>query len=161
MKVVAIHGDGGSARIMRRDMGDPSWVDRYLDWNGQVDAALKLAWGGDIVLVGYSRGGAHIAGLAEHLPNIRAAVIYESPDPGMESVPGNFPALLIWNRRGRGSTYQGSMSDAAWIHSRHPVSRMIGKGRHTKFVFGWPPIGHGWDKSLNPEIESWIERNAR
>lgn len=135
-------------------MGDPRWVDWYWDYGRDDLSTIRDSQSG-VILVGYSRGGQIIGELSARLDNVVAAIIYESPPP--RNVGGNFPVLLIWNRRSRkAKSKQAALTERQWRLGGRRVDRLSGKGRHLKWVRGVPPVGHGWDVTLNPIIEEWI-----
>ena len=65
------------------------------------------------------------------------------------------PSSSRWRRK----RFYDEMEDSKqkWSFDRE-VIEVIGMGRHTKFVWGWPPIGHGWDQELNVLIRNWVSR---
>jgi pimeloyl-ACP methyl ester carboxylesterase len=164
-KVVALHGQFASPKILRRDMGDPSWVDIYLptpydDLSREllIDS-LDLEIDEPMVLVGYSIGGSVIANLSHYFyREIAGVVLYESPMFDSLSVAGDFPVLWIRNNYQSTLRREAEFLDTFTLWSlQHPVTKLIGTGRHMKFTWGWPPIGHAWDQTLNPFIETWIK----
>ena len=97
--VFAIPGGYLSGRDLCRDMGNPDWVDYYLDRDHPCELATRIESiaEGPIVLIGYSIGGSLIGHLSLLLGNIVGAVVYESPLIGVDHVGGNFPVLWIEN----------------------------------------------------------------
>jgi len=154
--VFALHGGGLSAAAMRRDMGDPPWVDCYVEGDDMSEVLASV--GIDIVLIGYSLGGSRIGELSQLLPSdIVGAVLYESPLLGLQSTGGNFPVLWIRNQYRSTEKREREFSRAERIwSSTHPIQRELGEGRHVRWRFGWPPFGHAWDRSLNPVIADFI-----
>lgn len=169
--VVALHGDGGSGDTLRRDIGDPNWIDLYPDWkspswslekNIKVLSDQLIDLKTNLVLIGYSSGGSVIARLTEKAEVRRAilcAVVYESPVLSGNAPPGNFPVLMIWNKKGRLSRaiYSSAAIESmeCWCEN-HPVRLLIGQGRHAKLL----PPQHMWDQQLNSKIESWIKEKV-
>jgi hypothetical protein len=168
--VVALHGDGGSGELLRRDMGNPSWVDLYPDWKRNSIDHLRHV--DRLIVIGYSSGGSMAGHLTvehddhgERVPafeNIAASVLYESPLIGIDDVGGDFPALMIWNNRGASKRWfrkrEAADTQAAWAKN-HPLEVWEGNGRHWEFTHDWPPFRHGWDRSLNNRIRDWIKRH--
>jgi hypothetical protein len=165
MKTIAFHGDFSSAENFKRDTGIPEWT--YWDWTKYSLRSISNLLDEPCVLVGYSRGGALIGQLSNFNDNIVGAVLYESPiipvkELSRDYVGGDFPILWIENmngRRWRRKRFYDEMEDSKqkWSFDRE-VIEVIGMGRHTKFVWGWPPIGHGWDQELNVLIRNWVSR---
>lgn len=153
---VGFHGDYSRGSALYRDAGRPWFMQDYPNWQ-KTDDVRYLREEENLVLLGYSSGGSHIGHLTHQLRNIRLAILYESPLLGIDEVAGDFPVLMIWNRRGRWRTDEARETEAAWART-HPVTRWDhGHGRHTKFVPYWPFIGHGWDLFLNDQIGNWID----
>jgi hypothetical protein len=96
------------------------------------------------------------------LTNIAAAVLYESPLLEIDKPAGLFPVLWIrndyWAFPSREREFSATL--AAWQEG-HEVEERKGKGRHARLVWGWPPIGHAWDQSLNQSIGSWIKNQPQ
>lgn len=162
MKVFALHGGYLGPEDLRRDMGDPRWVDHYLDGHDPVFCESQIRqWiipGEKIVLLGYSFGGSVIGHLSQRFQNtIRSAVLYESPLIGTNTTGGKFPVLWIRNMylatRFREAEFDWTRS--AWQRT-HRMTYRFGSGKHVKPRWGWPPFGHAWDRSLNSFIENWI-----
>lgn len=158
MKAFAFHGDGARPSDLQSDMGDPGWVDEYVDYrsNGWLD---RIRAQESVVLIGYSRGGDVIASLSLQLRNILGVVLYESPLFSVAVPGGRFPALVIWNDNSpRASSKAAEEALAGWRAGGRSVDVMVGRGRHTKPV--WRPrtlfLGHGWDTAINHRVEKWI-----
>lgn len=181
MPTIAFHGDYANGEILKRDMGDPPWVDMYFHkWNIEdvKDYCKNFL---NINMIGFSRGGSFIAHLSHHIPNIRCAVLYESPvikhkRKSIDYIAGDFPALIIWNNkgfifeRGRKNWPAAKKMEAMWsengdapsdLSRDRPVDRHLeGEGGHMRWVWNsWPPVGHDWDQSLNDDIEQWIDKH--
>lgn len=156
--VIAFHGGYLTPAAMRRDMGNPSWVDHYLDNDSPEVVANVLRQLDSVTLVGYSIGGSLIGYLSHLLDNIRAAVLYESPLIGLEAPAGAFPVLWIRNRYESTPRREKEFASTkeAWKQN-HLVTEITGRGRHITWLWGWPPFGHAWDTSLNDWIANWIE----
>lgn len=157
MKTYAFHGDFASAEDLQADMGDPAWVDEYVDYRRDFESAI--ADQDSVVLVGYSRGGSIIGELSLRLRNIRGVVLYESPLFGVDQPGGNFPALVIWNRRSRKRrSIEAWDTLQRWRAGGRSVTMMDGQGAHLKFVMrpSTAFLGHGWDVSLNSRIAAWV-----
>lgn len=157
--VVAFHGGWLGPDDLRRDMGDPDWVDAYLKgFNSKIHYQNLKTIDRGLVLIAYSFGGNVVGNLSNTDLPILGAVLYETPLIGINSVGGNFPVVWIRNefestqRREAefGSTYQ------LWAKN-HPIEQYCGAGGHSNFRFGWPPFDHNWDTTLNPFIKSWID----
>jgi len=157
MKTYAFHGDFASASDLQQYMGDPPWVDAYVDYRS--DFAAGIAQQDAACLVGYSRGGAIIGNLSLSLTNIVGAVLYESPLFGVDEPGGTFPVLIIWNGQSRKRrSIEAWDALQRWKSGGRSVTMLEGSGRHTKPV--WRPStlfrGHGWDVSLNDQIGRWV-----
>jgi hypothetical protein len=155
---IAFHGDGATPEMLREDIGEGLHVDYFVD---KYHAASFCREFPEVNLVGYSRGGGVIADLSCILPNIRSAVLYESPLGAYNKAMGSFPALIIWNKRGRKSKaiYRSAVErmEDAWVIGRH-VDFLEGTGRHIRVDRSMRPrLRHGWDRSLNPKISQWIK----
>ena len=159
VRTIAFHGGYLSPEDLRRDMGDPDWVDEYLpsDYRKVINSGRLIASRGPIVLVGYSIGGSLIGHLSRVLPNIIGAVLYESALIGIDKVAGSFPVLWIRNRyeSTKRREHEFDSTRAAWSVGRE-MADMRGEGRHVTWRWGWPPFAHAWDTQLNPMIQSWI-----
>ncbi|MEM9369275.1 MAG: hypothetical protein AAGD07_25115, partial [Planctomycetota bacterium] len=133
--VVAFHGDFASPDMLRRDAGDPVWIDHFFDGH-DIDEAIDFCGKfRQVVLVGYSRGGDVVAAVSQRMSHIVAAVLYESP---ANYVPvGRFPAMLIWNDRGRRRTRAAQESNEKWKRNRE-TTELSGSGRHSRLIWGWP-----------------------
>jgi len=157
--VFAIPGGHLSGRDLRRDMGDPDWVDHYLDRAHPWDLAVKIEsiTDGPIVLIGYSVGGSLIGHMSLLLGNIVGVVVYESPLIGVERVGGDFPVLWIENDYKSTWRREAESLEAflKWFES-HSTEVMVGEGRHVRLRFGWPPFGHAWDVRLNTRIAGFV-----
>lgn len=162
MNVVAFHGDFASGRILKRDMGNPVWVNRYHDGLDLYKASKSLISRTDNVLIGYSRGGSLIGHLSICQDiRIKAAVLYESPLIGIDEVGGTFPVLWIKNAYRRKGWRKKEMDDTEKLwRATHSVDTLVGQGSHVRFTMGCPPIGHAWDQQLNPAIEHWIDTHG-
>lgn len=165
MQIIALHGDLATADMLRRDMGNPAWVNHYYNAGGwrNIDAKIELLTHfirlleEPVALVGYSRGGSVIARLSHTIPHlIKCAVVYESPVKDSDGCGGNFPVLSIWNDRGairrlhRIDEVLHSIN--CWSIGRR-CEIMVGSGKH----FTLNPPAHSWDRSLNNRIEDWIK----
>lgn len=159
-KVIAFHGHPGSADLLRRDMGDPEWVDVFFEGH-DLDEAVELVNSEDkVILVGYSFGGDLIACMTCHCRNIVGAVLYESPLLKPVIPKGNFPVCMIWNRFGRQSWPASVRSSQAWCKQGRPFVDLEGRGGHVRFTWRWPFLGHAWDQRLNSEIERFVQYAA-
>lgn len=155
---IAFHGDFANGKILRRDMGDPEWVDLYYEGHDLPLATRVCSAFDTVVLVAYSFGGSLIGHLSHVLTNIAAVVLYESPLMGIDEPAGQFPVL--WVRNDYKSTRRREKEFAATLvawQADHNVDKMTGNGRHVRFACGWPPIGHAWDRSLNSSIRDWMK----
>lgn len=160
--VVAFHGWGGSGAWLKEDCGDLPWIDHYFEGH-DVDEACKFCEQfASLVLIGYSLGGQVAGSVAMRLQDrMRAILLYESkPLPkDIKTVPGDYPAIIIWNKRGKVDHPAATRTDSQWVHSQHPVTYWFGEGRHLKVVRGrTPPVGHGWDCNMNRTIERAIRK---
>lgn len=157
-RVIAFHGGYLSPESMRRDMGDPAWVDQYLPSADAAAIAEVLPTDRPLILIGYSLGGSLIGHLSNRMSNIVGAVLYESALIGIDSVAGSFPVLWIRNRYKSTRRREREFADtrAAWKKGRQ-FDEVTGTGRHVSWRFGWPPIAHAWDRTLNPLIAEWID----
>ena len=173
VSVVAFHGDFANGEMLREDMGDPDWVDWYVDHQGRGrrdlpdEEIIEELPSGPLVCVGYSDGGDTVARLSTLIPErFVAAVVYEAPVVSVPAPGGDFPVLSLWNYGSRKA--QSELADEAvrkWAYGRRDFSIHFGKGRHTKWVWRNPwwlgrRLGHGWDLELNPYIHRWIREKA-
>lgn len=166
MYTIALHGDLATGDMLRRDMGDPCWVDEYFDgqWGpGRFDRSVrelssKIQGVGPCALVGYSRGASVIARLSigPVAELIRAAVVYEGPVIDSASCGGCFPVLMIWNDDGAvaNRTKAAAASIIKWRVGRR-LEIIEGHGKHVEKDEDGKHC-HGWDKSLNVEIRDWL-----
>lgn len=160
--VVAFHGQGGSAQWLKEDCGDIPWIDHYFEGH-DVDEAHKFCEQfHSLVLIGYSLGGQVAATVAMRLQDrMRAIMLYEAkPLPkDVKSVPGDYPALILWNNRGKVDRPAANRTDSQWVYSKHSVKYYFGEGQHLKVVRGrTPPVGHGWDCNMNQTIERSLRK---
>lgn len=153
-RVLAFHGQGSSPSRMRYDCGNPDWITDYVDWTrGEVVV-------GEFVAVGYSLGGAHIAGLT-HLSNVKllGAIVYESPVWELPK-PINCPVCIVWNNYTPKVPRRREMkarSITAWSKAASCVTHYVGRYRkHTKLVLRPPFIGQAWDTGLNEQLGQWV-----
>lgn len=169
-KVVALHGMPGSADMLREDMCNPYWVDKYHQWKGLAPALNQFAALPRLILVGFSQGGARAVQLANILTNVAGIVLYESPLPNLpmsldptRSISADCPVLTIWNNNGRKNWKRCvALSRALEVRrSDAPVDILEGEGRHIRMKWSFPPFRHCWDARLNSQIgvyiQKWIE----
>lgn len=168
VSAVAFHGDFAKAHHLQHDMGDPPWVDRYVQHQGRGRRDLpdgvimnSIPAAGRLVLLGFSDGGDTVARLSQYLYHrILCAIVYESPVKSIRRPAGNFPVLMLWNEgSNRRYSEAASIARARWTaNPDRVVAEEMGEGGHTKFVrrpsTWWR--GHGWDVGLNPLIVSWV-----
>jgi pimeloyl-ACP methyl ester carboxylesterase len=169
MHAIALHGDGGTPEMLRRDMGDPTWVTEYFNgrkWKYIDESIEKLAStiikrATKVALVGYSRGGM-VATQLSLMPQvsryIACGVLYEAP-PNKNGCSRLFPVLHVWNDRGairRLHRVDDVVESIRMWTIDEPCSMLIGSGNHMSVN----PPGHEWDKSLNSRIEAWIQKHA-
>jgi hypothetical protein len=175
MKVYGLPGQGARPRDLQLDMGDPPWVDAYVDYRRNPGFVEEMRRQSAVVLAAYSLGGNVTADLSRVLDNIIGAVLYESPL--LSDVPpgGSFPVLIIWNdgmleedptlpwhseaaRRSRRRRKEAQDTLEAWRAGGRRVDLLYGRGGHTRWI--WRPRtlfqAHNWNRSLNPLIERWI-----
>lgn len=176
--VFAIHGDFGANRL-RRDMGDPDFVDYYLNWsrkdkrsnfNELKNIISSPKFETPFVFIGYSYGGEVINQLMNRYfirKNTVGIIQYESP---LFSVPPtklmkHIGVMQIWNNytpRSRVRARNKQVSKYFWLNrSGLSVFKITGytKG-HVKFYKTPPFIGHGWDTSINPIIKTWLKTHC-
>lgn len=157
---VAFHGKPGTPKWLQYDIGNPSWIDYY--WNYDSDTIETLRKEKSLVLIGYSWGGSYIAELTRQLNNINAIIIYEAPL--LHGSPtGNAPVLIILNQYNMTPARRKELYKAYSIWSiGREVTELFGQGRHIKRVNdGNRKFGHGWDTNLNDKIENWIDLHAK
>lgn len=150
MRTAALHGDFATPKMLQRDMGDPRWIDLYIERQSvESMASLCSAWGVKN-LVGYSRGGYLACKIAELIP-IKTLVLYESPM--FDAQPQVLNAVVVFNsvprRRKRRSR---EMSRVLRYFSGHMTFFHGAKKRHLEAKPYWPFLGHAWDQSLNDLI---------
>lgn len=156
MTVIAFHGKPGGAAMLRRDMGDPDWVDHYFSGHDLVDAYSLVESNQGSILVGYSYGGDLIGRLTNVCTTIIGAVLYEAPlfEP---TIPlDDFPVLQVWNRYGRESWGDSQRAKKFWDGPFREVVEMRGRGFHVRLTWRWPFLGHAWDRDLNGEIKKFV-----
>lgn len=167
--VIAFHGkpfpwakDLDLSKILERDMGYPSFVDLYFPGFDLTSAARLCRKADFVYLIGYSYGGAMIAGLTHRLGNIVGATVYESPvleDEGLvPALPtagdaNDFPVMQIWNRKIRRPN-QANRSKHCWAFNRsnNEMVQTDAKGH-----FRWFPPAHNWDTGVNAHIARHID----
>lgn len=156
MTTIAFHGDFATPAMLADDIGPGLTIDWLVETKSCVhDSFLKNFR--SISLIGYSRGGGLIADLSCMLMNIRCAVLYESPLGMYGRVGGSFPVLIIWNDRGRYERRKAQQMEEAWAAHGRSVTHLWGRGRHVRVDRSMsPPIRHGWDQSLNPQIAEFL-----
>lgn len=160
MHLAAFHGDFFTAAHLRQDLGNPAWVDSYVDWRRSGGWLEDLAAKPALAIVAYSRGGQIAAQLSHELPNVRAFVLYEAPTLRAGPPAGTAPALWIWNDRSwRRNTAQARESLAQWQSSGRRVDFLTGSGSHLKRSRRARTLylAHGWDLALNDRISAWLE----
>lgn len=164
VEVVGFHGDfaavfGNGGDKLRRDAGNPQWLGYCPNWKrhkrrGTTNLLLESLRFAPFIGVGFSKGGSFTAELTHYLGNMVGAVLYESPMLTVDAPRCNFPVLWIQNRN---SLYKNTreMEDTKrqWASRASSFTELWGNGRHMR----WFPPGHGWDRSLNPLIHSWIK----
>lgn len=168
--VIAFHGSilpfMNGAKMLRRDMGDPEFVDHYFQGN-DVEKAIRFCSQFErVFLIGYSKGGSTIGTLTHYLckTRIAGAVLYESPLLEVSSIPtslpsDDFPVWSLWNasssrkdsREGRDTVYQ-------WERNRSKFTYI--PGLHGKGHLQWFPPAHSWDKGINKHIQDWINSTS-
>lgn len=164
IKVIAIHGDFARGTTLKRDMGDPEWVDyypnircrRYVDLENFIIKINKPH-----ILIGYSSGADHIAKyinaryVCTSLPKTMGVIVYE-PMCTVDDIYCECPSIQIWNDKGylhNRKAKAAKLSSETW--SRASALFMEGKGRHF-FRSNYPFFGHCWDQSLNPTLERFV-----
>lgn len=155
--VIAFHGRPGRPGILRRDMGDPPWVDQYFAGHDIDAAANEIDRHCRVILVGYSFGGDLIARLTHRCSNVVGAVLYESPLLEPMLPRGHFPVCMVWNDRGRRHWPASQRSCLAWDLPERIFVPMNGRGGHVRMTWRWPFVGHAWDQSLNGQVETFIQ----
>jgi len=154
----ALHGQYATGKMLRRDMGDPTWVDYYVHKIGKLTSAELQRLKPPLILVGYSLGGSVIADLTHEL-DLVGAVLYESPLLNDTIPAGTFPVLWIQNDYRHKTRRKREMdSSLAGWKENHQVTQLTGSGRHIRGVIGWPMWGHAWDQTLNDKIAGWLWR---
>ena len=164
--VVAYHGDFASGRILQRDAGYPWWVDWWPNWK-RNRRAQELPTDRPVAIVSFSAGGDLAARQVGIYPNIVAAINYECPNRRDIEPRGTCPVLAAWNLNGRGIVSGTPTDRIYWTDEaaetleqwrrNHPVSLTFAEGRHVRFVRGFPPLAHDWNKELNPEFLAFIQ----
>ena len=164
MLVVALHGQSASGQRLQHDSGDPPWVDWWADWQQFSPSEFaNLLPCMPVCLVGYSLGGDFIAQLTHTklCASIRKIVVYESPVLVVEPARiKGADVLQIWNNY-RPLTLKRRIGKQqslwAWCRAYPSSYHLTGsEAGHIRFSFRPPYIQHAWDRSLNPEIESFI-----
>lgn len=157
--IIAYHGFGGTAQMLREDIG-PIDLDIHFSEARNVRAArreierLKVT---NLSAIGYSRGCRIIADLTCLMPQVfHRVVLYEGPLGRMKAAGGNAPALIIWNDAGRGHTKPAIEMEIAWMRGGRKVEHLIGVGRHVR---NDPELGfrHAWDQKLNRKIGKFLK----
>lgn len=156
MTTIAFHGDFATPVMLAEDIGQGVPIDLWADTTRLTPYRLLDRFR-SVALVGYSRGGALIADLSVECDNIRCAVLYESPLGMYGRVGGSFPVMIIWNDRGRYERRKAQQMEEAWQANGRSVTHLWGRGRHIRIDRSMsPPIRHGWDRSLNPQIAEFL-----
>lgn len=166
--VVAFHGGspffnsigvGLGPEDLRRDMNDPEWVDIYAEGFDVEEHYKDLkAIESPLILAAYSMGGSVVGHLSNTDLPIIGAVLYEAPLFGTDVVGGDFPVLWIRNEFQSTKRREAEFMDTYCVWAKdHDIKVLCGAGGHSGFRFGWPPITHNWDTTLNPYIANWIE----
>ena len=168
--VIAFHGQGARGSRLKEDMGCPSWVDWYPDWQRDyrgakhfssvcIDRGLR-----NLVLIGYSLGGDFIARLTwEQVSDfVSCIIVYESPLKHVEHPrPIGCPVMVIWNNyKPRTSRRRQEKADviASWNMRFLNTENIIASlGSHMVKSRRRPFLRHAWDRSLNPRIEEWVK----
>lgn len=172
VRVLAFHGSPGWSNLLRKDMGDPNWDISYVSWKKLSLETIIDMIDQDTFLLGYSAGGEFIAQLTYHVSRIAGIVVYESPLRNGPPRAIGCPVLWLWNdyepRTAR--RRHEKIKSYRWWRDRFNMTTAIPGLTgwktstpiygHTKVVPYFPFIGHGWDISLNPHIERWMNQNA-
>ena len=160
--IIAYHGFGGSARMLKEDIGDIGLYIHFSEANNVRQARMEIEHhGGDIFgkmqAIGYSRGCKIIADLTCLMPELFSKVVlYEGPLGKFRTAGGTAPALNVWNKHGRGNTQAAAKMEDAWARGGRHVEHLHGVGEHVRKdpVLGWR---HGWDQALNGDIAKFLK----
>jgi hypothetical protein len=159
--IIAYHGFGGSAQMLREDIGDIGLDIYFSEAKTLRQARRELislgtpnpSW----AAIGYSRGVKYISDMTCLYPTaFSRVVLYEGPLGKFRTAGGTAPALIIWNDNGRGDTQAAAKMEDAWTRGGRHVEHLQGVGEHVRED---PILGkrHGWDRALNPDIVKFLK----
>ena len=157
--IIAYHGFGGTAQMLREDIGSIE-LDIHFSDARNVRAArreIERMEASSLSAIGYSRGCRIIADLTCLMPEVfQRVVLYEGPLGRMRAAGGNAPALIIWNDLGRGHMVAAEEMEIAWNRGGRHVQHLQGIGGHVRKD---PELGlrHAWDQKLNRKIVKFLE----
>jgi dienelactone hydrolase len=159
MTIIAYHGFGGSAQMLREDIGSIDLDIHFSDACNVRRARREIERLGvsELSAIGYSRGCRIIADLTCLMPQVfQRVVLYEGPLGRMKAARGNAPALIIWNDQGRGHFPAADEMEIAWNRGGRHVEYLDGIGGHVRKD---PELGlrHAWDQKLNRKIVKFLE----
>jgi hypothetical protein len=156
--IIAYHGFGGSAQMLREDIGDID-AEIYFSTAKTLRQARRelIELGGTWAAIGYSRGVKYISDMTCLYPSaFSRVVLYEGPLGKFRTAGGTAEALIIWNDKGRGDTQAAAKMEDAWARGGRHVEHLHGVGEHVRKD---PVLGlrHGWDQALNPQIAKFLK----
>lgn len=159
MTIIAYHGFGGTAQMLREDIGEIDLDIHFSDACNvrQARREIERLGASELSAIGYSRGCRIIADLTCLMPEVfRRVVLYEGPLGRMRAAGGNAPALIIWNDLGYRYKPAADEMEFAWARGGRHVEHLEGKGEHIR---NDPVLGkrHGWDQELNRKIEKFLK----
>jgi hypothetical protein len=159
--IIAYHGFGGSAQMLREDIGDIGLEIYFSEAKTLRQARRELIYLGipnpSWAAIGYSRGVKYISDITCLYSNtFRRVVLYEGPLGKFGTAGGTADALIIWNDQGRGDTQAAAKMEEAWARGGRHVEHLQGVGEHIRKD---PELGprHGWDQALNPQIAQFLK----
>ena len=174
---VALHGDFARGQDLREDMQEAPWVDWWPDWKREPRSTFRtLTRMPALILAGYSSGGARIAALTHHLPNIVGVIPYECPAPVVPA--GKAPCLACWNDASwaakdpdeamlilqRRRVKRAHQAMCYWRHTQRPYRILWGHGGHLRPTDQPRPrtlgLAHNWCPTLLDRQEQFVSRIA-
>jgi hypothetical protein len=159
MTIIAYHGFGGTAQMLKEDIGEIDLDIHFSEFRNvrQARREIERLGSSELSAIGYSRGCRIIADLTCLMPEVfQRVVLYEGPLGRMQAAGGNAPALIVWNDLGRRCLPAADEMEIAWARGGRHVEHLRGVGTHIRKD---PVLGlrHAWDQKLNRKIVKFLE----